>query len=76
MSECRAKAPPRLSLSGAEWKLWLAAVLGAAYTLSWASFERPAPPSAGPEARRPRTAQASPGDVRATRPARVRTRSS
>ncbi len=78
MTERAAKTAPRLSLSGAEWKLWLAAALGAVYTLSWLAMEGPAAAKVAsrPEARGPRVAQARPAEARAPRPVRVRTRSS
>lgn len=74
-AERRPKAAPRLDPSSREWKLWLAAALGAIYTLSWFAFETHSPPptAARPEARRTRVAEARPARARATR---VRTRSS
>ncbi len=82
------RPPPRLRLSGAQWKLGLAAVLGAAFTLSWFAVETPEPAAAPPRTRggRARVAQAPPppprqargawSAPRSPRAARIRTRSS
>ena len=75
-AERRTKTPPRLDLSGPEWKLWLAAALGVAYTVSWFAIEAPAPAAARPAASGPRVAEARPAPRRAPQAARVRTRSS
>jgi cytoskeletal protein RodZ len=84
------RAPaPRIQLSGLEWKLLLAAALGAVYTVSWLAVVAPreaptalAPPApAAPAAkvspaRRPAVTVAQAARPRSRPATRIRTRSS
>ena len=72
------KQAPRIGLTGLEWKLSLAAALGATYTAAWLAIAGPTavPPSPQPGAG-PRRAKAAVAVApRPGRAARIRTRSS
>jgi len=80
-TERATKTAPRIGLSGLEWKLLLAAALGAVYTASWLGVAGPRrEPGVRAAAPAPASRSTSPAIARSPRPrdaaVRIRTRSS